>query len=417
MGVPMAQSAFDKALPVTTKGVPGRNATREEDRDCSGQYLVGSRITSQHARYSTPIDITPKILAALFPFLFGGYAGPTGTPANEEQTITIDATGGTLTYSFTFEGLTGTTAAVAWNATAAQLKAALEKLRSIKTGNVNVAKVGNVYTVTFTSKLANANVPLLVTNPAGLTGGASTAVVAPTVAGGQNTHAVTQQSSDQVVVTGFIAGYNDEDAGTPRQYSDMALNSVTMRVTRRQKATATLEWIGSWLVEAADGFVLPVCQLPAPIYSEDCRVTIDGTVVPGDDLDSAEFTASQNIIIGDTAFPFDGKDVYQLLHGDPTAAFRLSVYGNEDDDLYALAEAEAIVSFRFDFGRPGDRISIIAPRTQLRLTDNPISFVGDASMSAIQIEAIPFFDPDNAGTTPLNVIMYNDQAVAYLVAA
>lgn len=89
---------------------------------------------------------------------------------NEVQTVTVDGspTGGTfdLTYA-------GETATVAYNVSAAALKSALEGLSTIGSGNVDVSKASNVYTVTFKGGLANTNVALMTADGANLTGGTS----------------------------------------------------------------------------------------------------------------------------------------------------------------------------------------------------------------------------------------------------
>lgn len=107
---------------------------------------------------------------------YGPYAGRT----SEIQTITIDATGGTFT--ITFQGQT--TAAIAFNATAAVVKAAMEALANVEPGDVTVGLAGSVYTFTFGGKYAGENVTAMTTNAGSLTGGAGTAVVATTTAGG-----------------------------------------------------------------------------------------------------------------------------------------------------------------------------------------------------------------------------------------
>lgn len=108
--------------------------------------------------------------------LYGPYAGR----VSEVQTITIDATGGTFT--ITFQGQT--TAAIAWNATAAAVKTAMEALSNIEPGDVSVSLATLVYTFTFGGKYTGENVSAMTTNAASLTGGASTATVATTTAGG-----------------------------------------------------------------------------------------------------------------------------------------------------------------------------------------------------------------------------------------
>jgi hypothetical protein len=104
--------------------------------------------------------------------------GTRGT--NEEQTVTIDASGGTFTATFNGQ----TTAATAYNAAASVFQTNLEALSTIGPGNVLVTKVGSVFHVEFVGTLAGSNQPALTTNPASLTGGASTAVVATATPGG-----------------------------------------------------------------------------------------------------------------------------------------------------------------------------------------------------------------------------------------
>jgi len=108
--------------------------------------------------------------------LYAPYAGR----VSEVQTITIDATGGTFT--ITFQG--ATTAAIAWNATAAVVKTAMEALANIEPGDVAVSLASLVYTFTFGGKYTGENVTAMTTNAASLTGGAGTATVATTTAGG-----------------------------------------------------------------------------------------------------------------------------------------------------------------------------------------------------------------------------------------
>lgn len=103
---------------------------------------------------------------------------------NEVQTITITGspTGGTFTIS-----LGGfTTAAIAWNATAAAVQSALEALTSIGAGNVVVTGgplPATLLTVTFRKGLAATNVAQL-TSASSLTGGSSPAIVHATTTAG-----------------------------------------------------------------------------------------------------------------------------------------------------------------------------------------------------------------------------------------
>lgn len=108
-----------------------------------------------------------------------GKVGPfQASGTNEVQTVTITGspTGGTFT--LTFDGQT--TAAIAHNATAATVRAALEALSNIPTGDVTVTgSAGGPYTVTFVGSLGGKNQPAM-TATASLTGGSGPAVAIAT---------------------------------------------------------------------------------------------------------------------------------------------------------------------------------------------------------------------------------------------
>ena len=106
---------------------------------------------------------------------------------NEVQTYTL-STGGTLggTYTLSFAGQT--TAATAFNATAATLQANLEALSTIGVGNVAVTGTtpttsGGVLTITFQNALGKRDVAALVADNTGLTGTTPGGVVAVGTAG------------------------------------------------------------------------------------------------------------------------------------------------------------------------------------------------------------------------------------------
>ena len=94
-----------------------------------------------------------------------------GRPAaSEVQVVTLTGapTGGT--YTLTYDGQT--TTAIAYNASAATVDAALEALSNIGAGDVVVTgSAGGPWTVTYATALANTNVPELTASGASLTGG------------------------------------------------------------------------------------------------------------------------------------------------------------------------------------------------------------------------------------------------------
>lgn len=100
------------------------------------------------------------------------------TAQGEIQTETIDATGGTRTLSFDGHA----TAAIAYNANAAAIQAALILLPNIDSGDVVVTGSGP-FTYTFGGQYALQDVPALVADSTALTGNTHTSTIATSQAG------------------------------------------------------------------------------------------------------------------------------------------------------------------------------------------------------------------------------------------
>jgi hypothetical protein len=90
--------------------------------------------------------------------------------ASAVLSLTVSATAGT--YTLNFAG--ATTAAIAYNAMAGAVQAALEALGVIGVGQVSVT---GAYIITFTGTLATTPVPPLVANGGSLTGTVTTGVI------------------------------------------------------------------------------------------------------------------------------------------------------------------------------------------------------------------------------------------------
>lgn len=114
-----------------------------------------------------------QIVALFLRGALGTVASTTTSGQSEVQTITINGspTGGTYTLSYRGQ----TTTALAYDADAAAIDAALEALSTIGAGNVVVAGAGP-FTVTFGSALASQNARPITANAAGLTGGTNPSI-------------------------------------------------------------------------------------------------------------------------------------------------------------------------------------------------------------------------------------------------
>lgn len=101
---------------------------------------------------------------------------------NEVQSITVDATGGTFTVTYSGQ----TTAALNWNITAAALQTALAGLSSVGAGHVVVTGGPGAtapLVCTFQGALGSTDLGAMTTGAGSLTGGAGTATVAEDVKG------------------------------------------------------------------------------------------------------------------------------------------------------------------------------------------------------------------------------------------
>ncbi|MEU2315186.1 hypothetical protein [Streptomyces albidoflavus] len=130
--------------------------------------------------------------------LYAPYAGPT----SEVQTVTVTGspTGGT--YTLTFSGQT--TAGIPYNATAAQVKTALEALSNINPGDVAVTGGPHPATpvvVTFTGQYMGDDQAQMTASATNLTGGTSPAVTVTTTTAGGGAGA----SDGTQVLAGFLA--------------------------------------------------------------------------------------------------------------------------------------------------------------------------------------------------------------------
>lgn len=155
---------------------------------CRGEILSGTRITYVADSIIGP-DITvlggvkkqqaavpvTKAKVLMFYILASAEVTMQWNGTNEVQTVTISATGGTFTLTFSGQ----TTSAIAWNASAATVQTALQALSSIGSGNATVTgSAGGPYTVTFVGDLGLSNVAAMTGSGASLTGGAGTVTIA-----------------------------------------------------------------------------------------------------------------------------------------------------------------------------------------------------------------------------------------------
>lgn len=402
---PIATANLNYRHPQTTPGFHGIIPFREEQRSCDSVYVVIEELTGKISRFTLGFTGTSKFAAGWHAYQLGVAAAPTGTPANESQTIGRGgATGGDVTFGFDHEGLSGTTSAIPTTAatTAAAIQAALEALRPIKAGNVAVSGLtGGPWTVSFAGgRLANANLPLLTIVDDNSTGGTGI-TIAPATDGANKSHLITRTSSETPVQFSLIEGFDGETNGIKR-YKNLVLGDYTVSINRRGKMAITVVAFGDPTPEILSGYSIPACDNPAPVRAKDTRLFIGSPIsefITGD-LRELTYTESNNIDVSEDALLFDDPTPDQLQSGDPTASLNALIIGSPTSDLYAFAEDEntAFAPFELALGRPGERYSIHAPNAQFRLDDGLVEFVGNRNVSAFRILARPSPDGSNIVT-------------------
>jgi hypothetical protein len=160
-----------------------------------------------------------------------------GTQEQQTVTITGTPTGGTFTLTSTRGGVSTTTSAIAYNATAAAVQAALQALSNIGPGNVTVTGgpgPGTPYVATFDF---DEDVPQM-TATGSFTGGSSPAIAVTTTTAGVAT------SDGSAVPVGFLVYDIVVDASGNVVIGP---SGATADLTRGFERTAEVYWQGTFL--------------------------------------------------------------------------------------------------------------------------------------------------------------------------
>ncbi len=206
--------------------VDGTQATR------SVTLLIS--LFTKNTHYPNDVLKSGTVIARVASGVNEGLWGPYAGEPTEVQTATITGgpTGGTFTLTYNSE----TTAAIAYNATAAAVQSALYALPNVNAGDLTVTgNAGGPYTITFGGSLAGQNVAAITASGAGLTGGSTPGVtMATTTAGG---------------------GTATDGLDVPRAFLFNSLQVVNDGVTATKLGAPALErgFIKPWLLPAGHG--------------------------------------------------------------------------------------------------------------------------------------------------------------------
>ena len=191
--------------------------------------------------------------------LEGRWSLPFPRRQNAIQMLVVDATGGTYTLQYEL----ASTAAIAFDATPATIKAALEALPQIQVGDIDVqggvggGGGGTPYFIEFKERLGEEPQPDLITDVTLLTGGAGTATITTVVAGNQG---------PPKVLTKWVAARTAETL-------------YGRRVDVPDGVRKDIEWANDWIEKLRMGEVSLPKFTRANIAELDSSEAFDGTSI------------------------------------------------------------------------------------------------------------------------------------------
>lgn len=400
---PRAEAVLDTAWPVTSDSYP--NVSQELDRilDCSQQDLVAKEVIRRLVRFDIDYDADPKLMAIHLAYILGVAAAPTGTPANEVQTITNTATGGTGRIGVVVGSVTKYTPQLAFNVSAADMKTALENINFIGRGNTTVTLALGVYTVTFVNNHANDDMPALVPDNTLLTGG--TWAVATTVPGVQRDHGLTRIAGFQPPSYPFAVGFRNSNKLMRLFKSGTA---DTFRATgSHAQPRVNVNWgmvASAEVSNVSNSYSIPACQIYRPARFRDCSLVIDGVDYALTNLlRDFEVSVGNGLIVDDDAYTAQDEDIHRAERADQrTMVINAGILGEHGDAIHVLAESLGEVACSMRIGRTGNGIKFTIPKGSVSLRNPVLAYDGTAKRSKVQIAIEGELIPGDA-TTPFTV--------------
>lgn len=396
--VPIPGVNLTRAFPATSRNYIDVDTTVEDIDDCTGEDLLLELVTAEVARLNIDFDLDPDIAAGLAAFAYGVAAAPTGG-SNEVQTETITATGGTRTLTVQTGANAQTTTALAYNANAAAITAALNALSNVAPGDITVDDtVPTAITYTFAGAFQKQDVNLISVNTYGLTGGTST--VAETTAGVGLLHAISRLVGYTLPLMTLYVGFRGSDK-QPVIFKNVVVNSIRVRSASREKVTCSVELLGSADLQFASAYTMPDCQDIVPLRFGDCQVSMGGVDFIASNL-CREF---EYYFQNDVNPKFDGAGIYATRHeraDKRPSQISAFILGEPGDAFYNLAKARTYLDSFIRCGPVGRNIKFSAPGAIVKLAPTPIRFGGDPAESEMAIIARPKKVIGNANT-PTNI--------------
>jgi hypothetical protein len=402
---PSPEATFDTAWAVTSDSYPALSQELDRILDCSQQDLIAKEVVRRLVRFDFDYDSDAQLMAANLAYIMGVAAAPTGTPANEVQTITSTATGGTGRVGVVVGSVTKYTPQLAFNVPAADMKTALENINFIGKGNVTVALALGVYTFTFTNNHANDNIAALVVDGNGTTLTGGTWTQATVTEGAQRDAHITRISGFQPPAYGMAVGFRNSNKRMRLFKSGVA---DTMRVTgAHNQPRINVNWgmvASAEVSNVSNAYSVPNCQIYRPSRFRDTSLVIDGVdYALNNTLRDFEVSLSNGLIVDDDAYTAQDEDIHRAERADQRVmTINAGILGEHNDVIYDLAASLGEVPVSLRVGRSGNGILFNLPKGSVSLRNPELAYDGTAKRSKIQIQIEPELVPGDS-TTPFTV--------------
>jgi len=506
-----------RAFPATSRNYFDLDQTTEDIIDCTGQDLLFELLTGEFARLNIDFDVDPDVLAGIAAFAYGSAAAPTGgtnevqtetisatggtralivqtgansqttteipfnasastiqtalealsnvaagditvgqaSNVNEVQTETITASGGTraLTVVNPVTGVSRKTAAIAFDADAATIQAALELLDNVDAADIVVSGTGPfVYTFsgvnyknadvamivpdnalltggtssfaqttpgatgtrtyTFGSALQKQNVNMIGVNAFNLTGG--TSVFAETTPGVGLLHAISRITGFTLPLMTLYVGFRGSTE-QPVIFKNVVVDQFRVRASTRERVTCTVTLIGSADLQQATAFTMPDCTDIIPIRFGDCKMSVAGVDYIAEERGREFEYYFQN----DVRPQFDGQGTFSTRHeraDQRPSQFSFFILGEPNDDVDTLAQSRPSVEVFLQLGPDGRYVKCIAPQALFKRATSPVRFGGDPPQSELATIGRPRKISGDS-TTPSHIDAQISQSATLLTSA
>ena len=409
MNEPTDETLCTHLLSLENRSFPTSTPTVQDIISCDGQDLSDEQITRLIGGFDIEFFADDIDLAWAAAVTYGSCSAPASIGAsNAVYSLAISATGGT--YRLIFNGRS--TAALAWNANAAAIQAAIDALLG-----AGLWVVGGTGPWSLTAAGANLNAEVLAPRVTltKLTGG--TATITPTTEGGpaRKSYTITKQTEKQLPAFTAVIGYQ---SGSAWRMADIVVNQFAVSLEDSGLYRVRMGLIWSGLYDKLTGFTFAGCAARDLLESKYSKVLFGATNVT-DEISVNEFSLQNNARI-DSAYTNVLKIPQRLERADlRPQTFKMKA-DESDDSVYDLVMANNQEGTRGGvtsrIGSAVRGVTINAPETVLRMDGgaNDTSGPGGAARVPVLIRCL---NSTSAADRPTSITALTSYAGGFLALA